>query len=241
MEQVADNVIRLGSKGHNFYLVVESGEVAVIDAGCSREWSKLTSALDSLGLTLGAVSGVLATHVHADHLGLGRRAQAEGWPVYVHTDDETRALGTYTGRFAVSPTELPMFSLSTWRNMWPMIKAGVMSFKHLDQVDTFQSGQQLDLPGSPTAIHTPGHTEGHTCFLISDSGTLFTGDSLVTMNILGKETGPQPMGAVFSLDHQQNLSSIGTLKDVDANLVLPGHGDPWRGPIADAVDAALAP
>lgn len=62
MEQVADNVYRLGTKGHNFYLLRDGDEVTMIDAGCSKEWSQLTSALDSLGLTADAVSGVVATH-----------------------------------------------------------------------------------------------------------------------------------------------------------------------------------
>ena len=68
---------------------------------------------------------------------------------------------------------------------------------------------------------------------------VFTGDSLVTMNLLGRERGPQPMAEVFSLDHRQNLESIRSLREVDANFLLPGHGDPWRGAISEAVDLAL--
>ena len=125
MQQVADNVYRLGSKGHNYYLIRDGDSLTVIDAGCSREWNKLSAAVwRAMGLQLSAVDAVLVTHVHSDHIGLGKRAQEERWPVYVNSEDEARALGTYEGRFSAKATDLPLLSLQTWRNMWPMMVAG---------------------------------------------------------------------------------------------------------------------
>ena len=238
MKQVADDVYALGTGGHNFYLLRDGDAVTIVDAGCSREWRKLTGALDTLGLDLTDIAGIIATHAHSDHFGLAKRAAGEGIDVSVHEDEATRADGTYQGRFAVTPSELPIFNLHALRNFLPMILAGVMSHDHLTTVATFADGDQLDLPGSPVAIHTPGHTEGHTMFHLPDRGLLFTGDGLVTMDLIGPARGPQMLRRRFHLDTEQARASLDRLVDLDADLLLPGHGQPWQGSPAAAVELA---
>lgn len=238
MKQVADTIYALGSDGHNFYVLRDGDEVTVIDAGCSREWGKLTSGLRDLGLGIDAVSGIVATHSHADHFGLAKRATDEGIDVRVHEDEETRALGTYTGRYAASAGDVPLFRIHTLRTFFPMMWAGVMSLDHPAAVGTFGDGDTLDLPGRPTAIHTPGHTEGHAMFHSPDLGVLFTGDGLVTMDLLEPREGPQLMPPVFDLDHDQAMQSLERIEGLQADLLLPGHGRAWRGSPADAVAAA---
>ena len=238
MKQVADSVYALGTRGHNYYLVRDGNEVTMVDAGCSREWSKLTKALDSLGLDVDAVSGVVATHSHADHFGLAKQASDRGIDVRVHEDEEERALGTYTGRYAASASDVPMFRIHTLRTFTPMLVAGVMTLDHLDTVGTFTDGETLDLPGSLTAIHTPGHTEGHAMFHAPDLGILFTGDGLVTMDLLEPGEGPQMMPELFDLDHPQAIASLGRIEHLSAGTLLPGHGQPWHGAVSDAVAAA---
>lgn len=238
MRQVADNIYALGTRTHNFYILRDGDQATVIDAGCSREWRKLAGGLETLGLELESVAGIIATHAHADHLGFANQAMSHGLSVSVHEDDETRALGTYEGRFSVKPAELPIFSFHTLRNFIPLLLAGVMKLEHLDRVATFTDGDRLDLPGNPVAIHTPGHTEGHTMFHCAVLGILFTGDGLVTMDLIGPATGPQPLEARFDLDHEQALTSLDRIVDLDADLLLPGHGQPWSGSPARAVALA---
>lgn len=238
MKQVADTVYALGSSGHNYYLLRDGDEVTIIDLGCSREWPKLIAGLESLGLTLDSVAGAIVTHSHADHFGLAKRAIAEGVDVAVHEEEEARALGTYRGRYAVTPKELPILSFKMWRNFYPMFIAGVMKLEHVDVVGTFKDGDRLDLPGTPVAVHTPGHTEGHTMFHCPEVGVLFSGDGLATMDLLGSGTGPQLMEQRFDLDHGQAVASLDAIVDLDANLLLPGHGAPWSGTIAEAVARA---
>ncbi len=238
MQQVTENTYRLGGRGHNFYVLRDGESVLIIDAGCSGEWSKLTSGLEQIGLSIDAAAGIVATHSHADHFGLARQATIEGVDVSVHEDEETRALGTYEGRYAVKPTELPIFNWHALKTFLPMILAGVMKLEHVEAVATFTDGERLDLPGSPVAVHTPGHTEGHTMFHCPDRGLLFTGDGLVTMDLLGPTAGPQMMERRFHLDHEAALRSLDRIVGLEADLILPGHGDPWQGSPADAVAAA---
>ena len=236
MEQVTQGVYRLGTRSHNFYVLVEDGEATVIDAGCSKEWPVLQSGLSHLGIPLDSVAAVVVTHGHADHFGFGAKAQQEGLDVRVHEDDEKRVLGTYTGRFSAGPFDLPMYRPSTWKVFIPLLRAGVMKLDHLETVGTFQDEDVLDLPGRPRAIHTPGHTEGHVMFLSSSFGVLFTGDGLVTMDMYTGKAGPQLIRDVFNLDTRQAMESLDRIVGVEAGLLLPGHGDPWAGSPREAVE-----
>ena len=235
MKQIADDIYSLGTRGHNFYILRDGDAATVIDAGCSREWSKLVDGLESIGLPLEAVAGIVATHSHADHFGFAKKAAENGLTVSVHEAEETRALGTYTGRFSASASELPIYNLYALRTFLPMIRAGVMKLAHLDEVGTFRDRDRLDLPGHPVAVHTPGHTEGHTMFHYPEGGLLFTGDGLITMDLIGSSKGPQMIEQRFNLDHQMAISSLDRIVDLEANLLLPGHGDPWTGSPAEAV------
>jgi len=235
MKPVATDTFVLGSRGHNFFILRDGDQVTVIDAGCSREWRKLVKGLESIGLSLDAVAGIVATHAHADHLGFGKTAMKNGLSVAVHEAEETRALGTYRGRFAASASDLPIFNLYALRTFLPMIAAGVMKLEHLDRVGTFTDGDQLDLPGHPTAVHTPGHTEGHAMFHCPERGLLFTGDGLITMDLIGSSRGPQLIEQRFNLDHELARSSLERIVGLQAELLLPGHGEPWKGSPAEAV------
>lgn len=236
MEQVADRTYVLGTGAHNFYILEEGGEATIVDAGCSGEWRKLTSGLEVLGLRLESVAGVIVTHSHTDHFGLAKKAKANGLEVSVHEAEEPRALGTYTGRYAVSPGELPKLSIYTLRNFLPMLLAGALRLEHLDSVATFESGESLDLPGSPIAVHTPGHTEGHTMFHMPERGVLFTGDGLITMDLLGPSKGPQMIRDMFNHDTAQAIDSLDRIVKLEADLLLPGHGEAWPGSPAEAVE-----
>ena len=236
MKQVAEDTFVLGTGAHNFYILVEGEQSTIIDAGCSGEWRKLTAGLDALGLHLESVAGVVITHSHTDHFGLAKRAREEGLEVSVHEAEEERALGTYEGRYAVTPGELPKLSIHTLKNFLPMTLAGALKLEHLDDVGTFGDGETLDLPGRPVAVHTPGHTEGHTMFHMPERGVLFTGDGLITMDLLGSSEGPQMIGDMFNLDTAQALESLDRITKLQADLLLPGHGKPWAGSPAEAVE-----
>jgi len=69
---------------------------------------------------------------------------------------------------------------------------------------------------------------------------VLTGDALVTHDgLLGRTgTGPQIIGPVFTYDTAQARTSLEALTSLDAGLVLPGHGDPFHGALADAVARA---
>jgi glyoxylase-like metal-dependent hydrolase (beta-lactamase superfamily II) len=69
---------------------------------------------------------------------------------------------------------------------------------------------------------------------------LLTGDTLVTHNPLTGRTGPQIMPSGLNRDTLQTLDSLSALEHLTAEIILPGHGGPWHGPISQAVQLARA-
>ena len=52
--------------------------------------------------------------------------------------------------------------------------------------------------------------------------------------------GPQLLPAVFSHDQDGCIRSLAALALLDTEVLVPGHGDLWRGPIRAATDEATA-
>lgn len=71
---------------------------------------------------------------------------------------------------------------------------------------------------------------------------VFTGDALVTFNPAVPEPRrwgePQIAADFFQYDSDQALESLDRLEGLDADVMLPGHGDPWPHGIAGAVQRA---
>ena len=56
---------------------------------------------------------------------------------------------------------------------------------------------------------------------------------MTTRSVLTGDIGPRL--APFTLDRAQAAASLAALDGVDATWVLPGHGDPWSGGLAEAL------
>jgi glyoxylase-like metal-dependent hydrolase (beta-lactamase superfamily II) len=106
----------------------------------------------------------------------------------------------------------------------------------IPSAEPFPNDGALDVPGHPVPVPTRGHTSGHTAYLLPDVGVIVTGDELVTGHAVLPRTGPQLLPAFFN--HGDPRAAVAALEHLDADLILPGHGEPLRRPIADAVREA---
>jgi glyoxylase-like metal-dependent hydrolase (beta-lactamase superfamily II) len=234
VEQVAPGIHRLGRRLHNFYLVVSGGRATVIDAGGSRELPLLEAGLGAAGLTLDDVEALLVTHAHTDHLGFAPRARRRGVTVKVHEDEAPYAMDVAAGS-QVGARDLPLWRPRVVVFLAEMVRAGAHLHPRLDAVDTVADGERLDLPGRPRVVATPGHTAGHAAYLLEEHRAVCTGDALVTDAIIRRSPGPQLLPERFHTDAVMARTSLDRLAGLDADLVLPGHGPPWRGSLSDAV------
>lgn len=241
-QQITDGVHRVADGLVNWYLVDDGGEVAIYDAGWPRSWPRVEAALKELGRNPGDVTAIVLTHGHPDHLGAAEAARkACGAAVHVHEKEVARAHGKAKGSspFTLVPGLLPtLWRPSATGFVLHATVRGFMTPTWVKQVTAFAADAVLDVPGRPRVVPTPGHTDGHVSFVLSDSGVAITGDAIATFNVLSRSEGPQLMPDALNGDPRQTRKSLDVLAGLSVDTLLPGHGDPFHGSPADAVDRA---
>ena len=228
--KIAPGIHRLGRGLVNSYLLEESGEITIIDAGAPGYWNDLPAELAAMGRSMTDIRALVLTHAHIDHVGFAERLRSErGVPVSVHELDAKMARGE------AKPQNQKMLGigLAALRFISFALSKGMLRATPIAEVATFGDGATLDVPGAPRVIHVPGHSEGSAALHIPAQGVLFVGDAFATLNVLSGKTGPQL--APFGSDLARARESLGKLERLDASLVLPGHGQPWTGGLAEAV------
>jgi glyoxylase-like metal-dependent hydrolase (beta-lactamase superfamily II) len=229
--EIAPGIRRLGSGLINAYLVEEAGAVTIVDAGAPGYWGDLVAELASMGRTLDDVRSVVLTHAHTDHIGFAERIRRDrGVPVRIHELDAAMARGEIkaSGQ-SMRPFRLrPLLGFLLYG-----MRRGMLRIPPIKEVVTFGDGATLDVPGAPRVIHLPGHSPGSAALHVPSRNTLFVGDAFATQSVLTGATGPQL--APFTSDSVQAAESLARLDDIDARFVLPGHGQPWTGGVAEAL------
>ena len=185
----------LGMVGTNCYLLCNEDikECVLIDpADRADEISKM---IDESGCEL---KGILLTHGHFDHIMAADDVREKyGVNVYASCDEK-------------NTLEQPHINLGESSGMNLSVKADVW---HND-------GDVLKLAGFDIeALHTPGHTEGGTCYYIKDIGVLFSGDTLFCGSV-GRTDFP---GGSMSAIVRSIKDKIMVLPD--DTKVYPGHGE----------------
>jgi glyoxylase-like metal-dependent hydrolase (beta-lactamase superfamily II) len=159
-------------------------------------------------------------------------------PVYLHTaDHELLRTGKETWKREGSARSV-LRHPRAWGFFWHMARNGALKPPHIDDPIPINHDDELDVPGRPRVIHTPGHTPGHCSLHFERHEALFVGDLLCTWHPILGRTGPQIMPSAFNVSSAQALASLGRIEQLSADVVLPGHGEPWTGGPAEAVKHA---
>ncbi|AWB86257.1 MBL fold metallo-hydrolase [Mycetocola zhujimingii] len=238
---VAPGVHRLEHAYVNCYLIEEGDAVTLVDAAFPSTWAPLLLALDEIGRSRRDIEAVVLTHAHFDHLGFAARAQAElRVPIWVNRADEHLAAHPYHYQRERTPFVYPLKYPAAIPVLAGMTAAGALTVKGVEKVEYLPENGVLDVPGRPEIVFTPGHTFGHTALHLPERGALLSGDALVTLDPYKGTRGAQIIAGAATADSAMALDTLSALADTDAELVLPGHGEPWTGGVRRAVDAARA-
>lgn len=239
--EIVPGVFGLGTEVVNWYLVVADDGVTAVDAGLSGFGKTLAADLQRIGRTPADVTALVLTHADGDHTGLAPKLKAAGARVLVHEADERalRKAGPKKGDASPRHILANVWRPDVARVFGHLLRQGAKPGK-VEGAETFADGAVLDVPGKPRAIHTPGHTAGHCVLHFEDHGVLFVGDALTTHPLI---TGGPPVSLMYRFlneDNAQSLASLDAIANVDAEVLLPGHGEPWRRSAREAAEQARA-
>lgn len=165
------------------YAFVFEGEALVLDPGWDSDegWDALAAGLAQAGVGPTAVTGIVVTHYHADHLGLGKRL--------VRTSGAWLALGAaeHAHHSTHDYVAIGLEKFSRWGvpdELMGVIGPGQPVVDMLDELAVpnrwLEHGEVIAAAGSRLrVIATPGHSPGHICLVDDERDLLFTGDHVL--------------------------------------------------------------
>ncbi|WP_328883828.1 MBL fold metallo-hydrolase [Streptomyces sp. NBC_00299] len=235
VQQVADGTYLVHGSNTNWVILSKGDAVTLIDTGYPGDRPKLLASLAEVGSSPEAVSAVLMTHAHTDHLGNAEYLRATyGTPVYLHEAEVPHARREFLHQVGVG---------TVLRNGWRpgvlpwavhAIRSGGTAHVPVTTPEPFPSAGPLDLPGRPVPVHTPGHTDGHCAYHLPDAGVVIAGDALVSGHPTSRIKGPQLLPDMFHRERARAVASLDVLEGLKGDVLLPGHGPVHHGAVQEA-------
>ena len=219
----------------NVYLI-EDDPLTLVDAGpnSGTSFDELQRGLESLGHALEDIELVILTHHHIDHLGLvglvaGRAGAevaaldvavpfAQGFSQEAQADDDF-------ARDVMLRHGIPEDVVSALQSVSRAFRAwGARA----DVTRVLHHGDRLQLRDRALDVsHRPGHSPTDTVFLDADRRVLIAADHLlahISSNPL--LTRPRDGSTERPRALMTYLESLRATREMEVDLVLPGHGDP---------------
>ncbi len=237
--RVTDNIYQISLAWSMAYVLREGRDVTLIDCGLARDRPALVAGLYELGIAHTDVRALLLTHGHCDHAGNAAFFAAQGATVIAHHDEARfitppRRTYAYRGRTALR-RPLTSLAFTLGEVLYPVERCRIGR--------VVEDGELLDVPGGPLrVVHTPGHAPGHSAFYLeqpselaserpleqdhAQGGILFSGDAILNIIPVKRETGLSLPMRLLSDDWAQAHRSARRLADLAPRLLLAGHGVP---------------
>lgn len=224
----------------NCYILESREGVTIVDAAFPDTWGLMLRALSAIGRRPAEVAAMVLTHSHFDHLGFASRVIRE-WdiPVYCHPLEAYVAKHPYRYLHERARSVYPLVHPRSIPVLSAMTAAGALRVPGIDSLRFFADGETVDVPGHPRVVYTPGHTVGHSSLFLPEISTVISGDALVTFDPYTGHVGPQIVSGAATADSRRALRSLDALTETRADIVLPGHGQPWRRGVGAAVREAM--
>lgn len=186
------------------YLVLGKA-VTLVDGGVAGCGERVFAAVREAGRRPEEIDRIVLTHSHPDHVGgVAGIRNATGCRIAAHSEEVP-----WIEDVERQSRERPV----------PGFHALVEGSVPVDRV--LADGDVVDLGGGRalTAIHTPGHSRGHLCYLLAPAGALFAGDAI-----------PVPGSPPIYDDAAAVARSLRRLMALpEVSVLFPAWSEPVRG------------
>jgi len=215
----------------NVYLIKGNEGYIVIDTGWDTP-DLLKSFHEQLAertINIADIKQVLVTHCHVDHMGLICRYKDDNNArLYINKNE----IGLINIRFSSGDNYWPLTEQFLQTHGMPAAELTPTKFQlpriaRIPEFDVlFEGGEEIRVGEYRLkVINTPGHTPGHVSYYEPDRRLLFCGDVLLPTIATN---------AALHVQHTVNpikkyLDSLRALKELEIDLVLPGHEYPFSG------------
>lgn len=213
IESVVDGVHQIGPGYVNAFIIDGDEGVTLVDTLLPGNEDVIAQGLSEVGRSFADVKAIIITHSHADHSGSAAAAKTESKAALYASKADAPAIQGAT-KPPSPPTPFYVKPLAWLMSLMPGPPPA--------DVDHFVSeASGASLPGDLRAVDTPGHTPGHTSYLLDrGGGVLFVGDAAKATKDGGVVRG------YFNRSTPVIDGSLRHLAEFEFEIAAFGHSDP---------------
>jgi glyoxylase-like metal-dependent hydrolase (beta-lactamase superfamily II) len=224
----------------NAWAVQRRAGLVLVDTGVGGpgRLRMLDIALAQSGFGVEDIELVVCTHAHSDHYGLAASiCEQTGCELWMHPKWEHIRLQADNPQMALERrlevgrmSGVPSVALDRYRNeRTDRPEAEIDGIRAPDRELVPGVEVETDI-GTWQVIETPGHAPSHVCLHQPERKLMLSGDHLLGRSVMFFDYGhtPDPFG--------EYLASLDRIEPLAVDLCLPGHGKPFRDPLAKIAD-----
>ena len=214
--RITDGVFQIRAIGARVTVLVEDGEVLLIDAGLRGSSGAITRGLKALDLSPDQIGRVVVTHAHPDHSGgLGELVAGRVTAVAAHRLEADIIEGREP---APSPLQNGLLAMLAEPILTRLMGNPVPVDDRLEDGDTLPFGTGVRV------VHLPGHTEGSVALHLPEKRAIIVGDALQYK--LAWRLGPPAAGVTQR--PKEAMRSLEKLLALDFDTICFSHFPPMR-------------
>ncbi len=196
------------------FLLHDGDRSVMIDTGLAGETFFIRRLFRRLGLAPQALTAILLTHGHLDHVGnLAWLKQWTGATIFAHPHEQAHIDGTY-----------PYQGVNRWCGRLEATGRKVFGYRPVKIDEFLHDGLRLPFWGGLQVIHLPGHTLGHCGFYSARHNLLFSGDMFASYFFNTHKPPP-----ILNSVPDQLAASAEKIRQLQPRWIVPGHFDVLDG------------
>ncbi len=190
--------------------LVTGPEAVLFDSGLPGDGPAILAYLQQVGISTRELRAVCLTHGHAGHAGSAAWLRRQSAARILASAPEAQRAANPRAAGVVRPVWHALL-----RTAHRAVE-GCMVDAILEPGDAFAGF---------VAVATPGHTDGHMAYFRAEDGVLIAGDAV-------RVSGRELLAPAFWDTESETTAriSLAALADLPIQLLIPGHGPPYRSP-----------